>query len=662
VKNLKNILLSLTILISFNIILYGQIIPVPHDTLYNQTLTPSGNLKVSTHFFEIGYETTYSCEAADDFVATDQWTITKVFALGGFYNGSVNPQNFHVVIYADDNPNGDLPGTELYDTHNAVDYNGTDGFTIPIEDTVVLPAGHYWVSVYANTEVGNAQWGWKPSTGQYNYEAVWENPGDGFGTGYTTWTPITTVWQGTTETDFSFALFGINGIPASNPDPANGELAVDIDKNISWDNPGNAVSVEVFWGTDPNNLTSIYSGSPITTFEQGQMDYNTEYYWRVDVNDSDGVATGNTWHFSTMQDPAIVLNEDFDDNGFPPGGWTFENSDENLWSKYYGISAYGQGVNSARAKFFLSLISDSVSSMITHSFYPLNAGDTLAFDYAYAATSMYFIDSLEILYSTDAGQNWESLVLLHGGPNGELVTAPHSTSEFIPDPNEWETMKLTLPEGVTKFKFKAMSAGGNDLFLDNIRIINQDSGTPVELVSFHAAVLNNDVHLKWTTETEINNSGFEIQRKKANEDWENIGFIEGYGSTTEEHNYSLVDKNILAGHYQYRLKQIDYDGSFEYFGVVDINISQPTKFSLEQNYPNPFNPSTTIKYSIPESGNIKLIVFNSLGEEVKVLKDEFEEAGTYKINFNASELSSGIYFYKIISGNFTSVKKMALLK
>ncbi|MCW8806337.1 MAG: T9SS type A sorting domain-containing protein, partial [Ignavibacteriaceae bacterium] len=654
-------LLSITIFLAFNHVLYGQIVPVPHDTLYNQTLTPSGDLKVSTHFFEIGYETTYSCEAADDFVCDDQWTITNVFALGGFYNGSVNPQTFHVVIYGDDNPNGDFPGTELYNYHHTVDTMGTNGFTIPIEDEVVLPAGHYWISVYANTELGNAQWGWKPSSGPYNYEAVWENPGDGFGTGYTYWTPITTVWQGTTETDFSFALFGINGIPASNPDPADGELAVELDKDISWSNPADAVSVEVFWGTDPNNLTSIYSGSPITSFEQGQMDYNNEYYWRVDVNDGDGVATGNTWYFSTMQDPAIVLNEDFDDNGFPPGGWTFENSDENLWSKYYGISAYGEGVNSARAKFFLSLISDSVSSMITHTFYPLNAGDTLAFDYAYAATSMYFIDSLEILFSTDSGQNWESLVLLHGGPNGELVTAPHSTSEFVPDPNQWETMKLTLPQGVTKFKFKAMSAGGNDLFLDNIRIINQ-SGTPVELVSFNAVVLNNDVHLKWTTETETNNSGFEIQRKQFNKDWENTGFIEGHGSTTKEHNYSFTDKNVLPGDYQYKLKQIDYDGSFEYSDIVDVKISGPTEFSLEQNYPNPFNPSTTIKYTIPESGNVKLKVYDSLGEEVATLVDEFKDSGSYDIEFSANGLSSGIYFYRLKTNNYDQIKKMILLK
>ena len=658
---LNKFLLSLTTILALNIGLYGQIIQVPHDTLYNQTLTPSGNLKVSTHFFEIGYETTYSCEAADDFVATDQWTITKVFALGGFYNGSVNPQTFNVVIYADDNPGGDYPGTELYNTYNTVDTIGTNGFSIQIDDDIVLPAGHYWISIFANTELGNAQWGWKPSTGPYNYEAVWENPGDGFGTGYTTWTPITTVWQGTTETDFSFALFGINGIPASNPDPADGALAVNIDKNISWTNPGNAVSVEVFWGTDPNNLNSIYSGSPITNFEQGQMEYNTEYYWRVDVNDGDGVATGRTWQFSTMQDPAIVLNEDFDDNGFPPGGWTFENSDENLWSKYYGISAYGEGINSARAKFFLSLISDSISSMITHTFYPLNAGDTLAFDYAYAATSMYFIDSLEILYSTDSGQNWESLVLLHGGPNGELVTAPYSTVEFVPNPDEWETMKLVLPEEVTKFKFKAMSAGGNDLFLDNIRIINQ-SITPVELISFNADVFNNDVELKWITETETNNSGFEIQRNSSNLEWKNIGFIKGQGISTEEHNYLFIDENVSAGQYEYRLKQIDYDGSYEYSDIVNVNISGPAEYSLQQNYPNPFNPTTTIKYSIPENGNVKLNVYNSIGEEVGKLVNGYKEAGSYKINFDASKLSSGIYFYKLNVNNYNSVKKMLLLK
>ncbi len=574
--NITRLLQSLILFFAFTFALYGQI--VPYDTLYDQTSTSSGGLKVSTHFYEAGYETNYSSYAADDFVCNDQWTITKVTALGGYYNGSIHPRAFNVVIYADDDPNGELPGTELYNYHNTADTSVAGAFSIPIDEDIVLPVGHYWISVSANTQLGNAQWGWKPSTGPYNYEAVWVNPSNGFGTGYTTWTPITTVWQGTSETDLSFALFGINGIPASNPDPADGELAVEIDKNISWSNPGNAVSIDVFWGTDPDNLTSIYSGPPITTFEQGQMDYNTEYYWRVDVYDNDGVATGRTWHFFTMQDPSIVLNENFDDNGFPPGGWSFENSDENLWSKYYGISAYGEGVNSARAKFFLSLISDSVSSMITHTFYPLNESDSLAFDYAYAATSMYFIDSLEILCSTDSGQNWESLVLLHGGPNGGLVTAPHSTSEFVPDPDEWETMKLTLPEGVTKFKFKAMSAGGNDLFLDNIRICEQE------------------------------------------------------GSVT------LID---------------------------DLEV--PREYSLQQNYPNPFNPTTTIAFSLPQNSMVSLKIYDILGNEIRILIDEVQPAGTHSIVWEGKDdrglqVASGIYFCRFKSEGFTETKRMILIR
>ena len=144
----------------------------------------------------------------------------------------------------------------------------------------------------------------------------------------------------------------------------------------------------------------------------------------------------------------------------------------------------------------------------------------------------------------------------------------------------------------------------------------------------------------------------------AQENWH----TQNSGTNRELTGVYFVDENISPGQYQYRLKQIDYYGSFEYSDIVDINISGPTKFSLEQNYPNPFNPSTTIQYSIPESGNVKLLVYNSLGEVVANPVNGYKTAGTYRINFNASELSSGIYYYKIISGNFTSVKKMALLK
>ncbi len=665
--NCRRNFLLLIFVLALNNTSHTQI--VPYDTLYNQALTPSGNVQLSSEISESGFPTTYSSYGADDFICTDQWTITKVFVLGAFYNGSPNPTSFDVKIYADDNPNGNLPGTQIYYGQNTVTYNGNGGFTVPLDNAVVLAPGHYWISVYASTVLGYADWGWKPSSSSNNYEAVWENPQDGFGTGYTNWTPITTVFQGTTEKDYSFALFGINGVPASNPDPVDNALAVGLDQNLTWSNPANAVSINVLFGTDPENLTSIYSGPPVSTFDQGAMNYSTDYYWRVDENEGTGTATGFTWHFSTIQDPSLMLNENFDEYGFPPSGWSLENSGNPLWNKYYGVSGYGQGTNSVRAKFFLSSIADSVSSMITYTFNTLSAGDTLSFDYAYAATSMYFIDKLEILTSTDDGQNWELLVLLNGGPDGELVTAPYTTFEFVPDANQWGTMKFAVPEGVNKIQFKAISAGGNDLFLDNIRIINPDTGTPVELTSFIAKAADGSVNLNWQTATEKNNKGFEVERKNlgSNENWISLGFVEGNGTTTKTSSYDYTDNNVKKGKYNYRLKQIDFDGSFTYTKTVEADVTTPSHFALEQNYPNPFNPSTQISFTLPVDAGVNITIYNLLGQKVKQLVNKEFNAGDHNVNFDASGLSSGIYIYVLEakgtgSVNFTATKKMMLLK
>ena len=145
-------------------------------------------------------------------------------------------------------------------------------------------------------------------------------------------------------------------------------------------------------------------------------------------------------------------------------------------------------------------------------------------------------------------------------------------------------------------------------------------------------------------------------------DWQVIGFIPGFGTTTEPKSYSFVDENLSSGKYQYRLKQIDFDGSFEYSNIVEVEINSPTEFSLEQNYPNPFNPSTTIGFSIPERSFVTLKVYDMLGREVEVLISEQKESGNYQIGFNASDLSSGIYYYTLTTGNFTSTKKMSLVK
>ena len=212
-------------------------------------------------------------------------------------------------------------------------------------------------------------------------------------------------------------------------------------------------------------------------------------------------------------------------------------------------------------------------------------------------------------------------------------------------------------------------APANEMYLDDFYFGHEPSIIPVELTSFYAKVNDVTVVLYWQTATEINNKGFEIQRTAQNEieSWKRIGFVEGSGTTTERRQYSFRD-NPDPGNYKYRLKQIDFDGSFEYSDEVLVTNLIPAKFALDQNYPNPFNPLTIIKYSIPDvaSGfslsNITLKVYDILGCEIATLVNEPKPAGNYEVEFDASGLSSGVYFYRLESGEFNQVRKLILLK
>lgn len=185
---------------------------------------------------------------------------------------------------------------------------------------------------------------------------------------------------------------------------------------------------------------------------------------------------------------------------------------------------------------------------------------------------------------------------------------------------------------------------------------------PVELSSFTASVAGNDVQLSWITATETNNNGFEIERASSLLGWEKIGFVNGNGTTTETKSYSFIDNQVAAGVYSYRLKQIDFNGTFEYSNIVEVEVSLPQNFELSQNYPNPFNPSTTISFNIPQNTFVILKVYDIIGNEVATLANEEKPAGKYNINFDAGNLSSGIYFYSINAGTFNQVRKMTLIK
>jgi hypothetical protein len=185
---------------------------------------------------------------------------------------------------------------------------------------------------------------------------------------------------------------------------------------------------------------------------------------------------------------------------------------------------------------------------------------------------------------------------------------------------------------------------------------------PVELTSFSVSVYESDVILTWSTATETNNAGFEIQRREGKSEFSIIGFVPGHGTTTESKSYKFIDANLASGSYTYKLKQIDFNGTFSYSSEVSVDINAPIQFELAQNYPNPFNPSTTIKFSLPQSAFVTLKVYNILGQEVSTLVNGFTEAGIHSINFDASNLNSSIYLYKLEAGQYSYVRKMTLIK
>lgn len=190
---------------------------------------------------------------------------------------------------------------------------------------------------------------------------------------------------------------------------------------------------------------------------------------------------------------------------------------------------------------------------------------------------------------------------------------------------------------------------------------------PVEFTSFSANSVGSDVVLNWSTATEKNNRGFEIMRKAGNGEYIVVGYIPGNGTSLTPRNYSFVDKNVPTGYYSYRLRQMDYDGSYALSSIVEVDVMAPVEFSLNQNYPNPFNPATTISFSLAVDSKVSLKVYDVLGKEVVTLASSDFSAGTHNLSFNATGLTSGIYVYQIeatgVDGtNFSSMKKMILNK
>lgn len=273
-----------------------------------------------------------------------------------------------------------------------------------------------------------------------------------------------------------------------------------------------------------------------------------------------------------------------------------------------------------------------------------NGGNTWSLQFS--STSEYFRD----IYFTDLNTGWcvgQNGTILHttdGGSDWNIQTSGTLNElravQFIDNQIGW-----------------AVGENGTILKTTN-------GGLPVELISFTAKSLNGKVILEWTTASELNNYGFEIERKTENLNWRSVSFVEGKGTTAETQHYSFIDDlfGVNELNINYRLRQIDFDGSFEYSNEVTVKVSQPKEYYLSQNYPNPFNPTTTINYSLAKDGFVSIKVYDILGNEVLTLVNSQQQAGNHNVVFEADNLSSGIYYYQLKSGDFTDIKKLVLIK
>jgi hypothetical protein len=458
--------------------------------------------------------------------------------------------------------------------------------------------------------------------------------------------------QGTPDEIFIYELKYI-GPPcpvgsAANPNPADGTVNTPLTlAQLTWTNPtgaGSALRNEVFFGTNPGSMTMIHSGSLASSVNvPGQLNYNTKYYWKVIEQNDTCSGISNLWSFTTVPNPVFVICDHFEAFYWMPVGPLGLTN----WGQVATNNAGGTPNGELRFSWTPSFVGDSkiLSPMVLNA----PAGNAVRLSFIHMVDWYSTTFTLGVGYTTDGGANVTTLWTI-------------SPTDSIPPE------LVYIPPFISPGNFQFVIYFSGDSYEINYWYIDDFCDyLPVELTSFVANVVKNNTMLHWTTATETNNSGFEIERNTKGVNFTSVAFVDGNGTTTAYSSYSYTDRNLEPGTYFYRLKQIDFDGTFEYSNVIEVDINIPFVFSLDQNYPNPFNPTTNIKFSVTVDSKVSLKIFDVLGREVVNLFNSNISAGYHTINFDASSLNSGVYFYQIkangIDGtNFSSVKKMILTK
>ncbi|MBS1494678.1 MAG: T9SS type A sorting domain-containing protein [Bacteroidetes bacterium] len=268
------------------------------------------------------------------------------------------------------------------------------------------------------------------------------------------------------------------------------------------------------------------------------------------------------------------------------------------------------------------------------------------------------------------GATYDITVFFSDAQTG-TITAPATNLILAKyDGATWTDYQPGVGAGQSNLNYaaKSVTVAGLTSF-SSFALTDKDAPLPVELSSFTSAIDKRKVTLNWSTVSEENNSGFDIERKLSGTEntWSKVGNVAGAGNSTTAKSYSFSENNLNTGKYNYRLKQMDYNGNFKYYDLSnEVIIGVPSKFDISQNYPNPFNPSTKINFDLPFDSKVQIKIYDMTGKEMAQIVNESRTAGYYTVQFNASMLSSGIYFYQInaAGGNQSFVKtmKMVLVK
>ena len=444
---------------------------------------------------------------------------------------------------------------------------------------------------------------------------------------------------------------GAGGCPVelpSNPNPTNGQTGIPLNlAQLTWSNGAGAVTNELYFGINPSSLTLVQTGTLATswTITGYTFTYGTTYYWRVIELGDTCDTNGPIWNFTTVQDPNLNQWCDAFTN---MANWTILGPlGLTNWSAANSSSAGGtppelqmswtpsfNGVSKIRS----SVIALPNNQVMDYSF-------NFYFDW-FANPS----GTVTVAVTYDGGTTSTPIysVVDPTGNVGPILV----TGNFTTPASGSQNTQLEIT-------FSGNSFNNDNIYWDNMCL---EYIVPVELTSFEVKPNGADAELSWTTATETNNQGFDVERMSVSGVFEKVGYVPGFGTTTEPKSYSFVDSKVGSGNYTYRLKQVDFDGSFSYSQNIEVEIVAPSSFSLEQNYPNPFNPSTTIRFSIPVETEVHLNVYNTLGQEVAEIINSRLKEGYHEVEFDAGTLTSGIYFYRLEAEKFVDVKKMIIIK